>query len=108
MRGKRGGYTLARSPAEITVGDVVRAMDPEPPMYQCLAQERCCKAIENCLLLRIFAEAEQHMYAVLDSVTLVDLLTDALRGKERMGWLQFEVTAVAIPAAPPPAPPASL
>ena len=31
MRGKRGGYTLARPPAEISVGDVVRAMDPEPP-----------------------------------------------------------------------------
>ena len=108
MRGKRGGYTLARPPAEISVGDVVRAMAPEPPMYQCLAQERCCEAIENCLLLRIFAEAEQHMYAVLDSITLADLLTDALRGKERMGWLQFEVTAAAIPAPPLPSPPAPL
>lgn len=107
MRGKRGGYTLARPPAAITVGDVVRAMDPEPPMYQCLAQERCCEAIENCLLLRVFAEAEQHMYAVLNRVTLADLLSDFLRGKERMGWLQLEVAASDAPAAPP-VPPVAL
>jgi Rrf2 family protein len=108
MRGKHGGYTLARPPAEITVGDVVRAMDPEPPMYQCLAQERGCEALENCLLLRVFTEAEQHMYAVLDRVTLADLLSDFLRSGDRMGWIQFDVAAVDDPVASPPAPPVSL
>lgn len=93
MRGKRGGYTLARLPEDITVGDVVRAMDPEPPMYQCMAQERCCEAVGTCLLLRVFAEAEQHMYAVLDRVTLADLLRDVLREENRMGWIHLTVTA---------------
>ena len=100
MRGKRGGYTLARPPAEISVGDVVRAMAPEPPMYQCLAQERCCEAIENCLLLRVFAEAEQHMYAVLDRVTLADLLSDLLRSEKRMGWIQLDMTSAELPQPP--------
>jgi Rrf2 family nitric oxide-sensitive transcriptional repressor len=107
MRGKRGGYTLARPPAEISVGDVVRAMAPEPPMYQCLAQERCCEAIENCLLLRVFAEAEQHMYAVLDRVTLADLLTDFLRSEKRMGWIQLDMTSADTPEIPPAVPPSS-
>ncbi len=103
MRGKRGGYTLARPPVDITVGDVVRAMDPEPPMYQCMAQERCCEAVGNCLLLRVFAEAEQHMYAVLDRVTLADLLHDVLGDEERMGWIHLNVLMAAggdTPAAP--------
>jgi len=104
MRGKRGGYTLARPPEAITIGDVVRAMDPEPPMYQCLAQERCCEATQNCLLLRVFAEAEQHMYAVLDRVTLADLLSDFLRSRERMAWLQLHVTSTGHPDTSPPAP----
>ena len=103
MRGKRGGYTLARSPAEITVGDVVRAMHPEPPMYQCLAQERCCEATKDCLLLRVFAEAEQHMYAVLDRVTLADLLSDFLHGREPMAWLQLYVTPTGHADTSPPA-----
>jgi Rrf2 family protein len=107
MRGKRGGYTLARAPAEISVGDVVRATAPEPPMYQCLAQERCCEAIENCLLLRVFAEAEQHMYAVLDRITLADLLTDFLRSEKRMGWVQLNMTSADAPEVSSAVPPSS-
>jgi hypothetical protein len=43
------------------------------------------------LLLRVFAEAEERMYTVLDKVTLADLLSDFLRGRERMEWLQLDV-----------------
>lgn len=103
VRGKNGGYALARPAAAITVGDVVRAMEADQPMYQCLAQERCCEAMENCLLLRIFADAERHMYAVLDSVTLADLLADFLRDVERMSWLQpyAPLTSLPTPQVPP-------
>jgi Rrf2 family protein len=91
VRGKHGGYTLARTPETITVGDVVRAMETDQPMYRCLAQERCCEAVGSCLLLRTFAEAERQMYAVLDRVTLADLMADALRSAESMVWLHTQM-----------------
>jgi Rrf2 family nitric oxide-sensitive transcriptional repressor len=87
VRGKRGGYALARPPEAITVGDVVRVMESGQPMYQCQARERCCDAVPDCLLLRLFAKAEQQMYAVLDEVTLADLLADFQHNRERMSWL---------------------
>jgi DNA-binding IscR family transcriptional regulator len=52
---------------------------------------RCCEATQNCLLLRTFAAAEQHMYAVLDGVTLADLSADFQHGMERMSWLQASI-----------------
>ena len=100
VRGKRGGYTLGRSPAAITVGDVVRAMEAAQPMYQCLAQTRCCEAMKNCSLLRVFAEAQQQMYAVLDGVSLADLIADFLQGVERMTWLQLHSPQSPLPQAP--------
>jgi Rrf2 family nitric oxide-sensitive transcriptional repressor len=99
VRGKRGGYALARSPKAITVGDVVRAVEVDQPMYHCLAKERCCEATETCLLRQVFAEAERQMFAVLDGVSLADLMSDFLREVERMGWLQPPV--VNHPTAPP-------
>ena len=81
VRGKHGGYTLGRAPATDYGGDVVRAMEADPPMYQCLARERCCEAMENCLLLRVFGEAERQMYAVLDGVTLADLIAESFAGR---------------------------
>jgi Rrf2 family protein len=88
VRGKRGGYALARPPEAITIGDVVRAVEVDQAMYQCLAQERCCEAMGDCLLLRVFAEAERQMFAVLDGVSLADLMADFMQGMERMSWLQ--------------------
>ncbi len=105
VRGKRGGYALARSPETITVGDVVRSMEADQPMFQCLAQERCCQAVESCLLLQAFAEAERQMYAVLDRVTLADLMADSLRSAQHMSWLHTDFVSVqsALPVTSQPA-----
>lgn len=106
VRGKRGGYALARLPEEISVGDVVRAMEPESaqPMYRCLAEERCCNATPSCLLLNAFAEAERQMYAVLDGVSLADLIANAMQSNEHMGWFHNDLYAFA-PHPPVPHPP---
>jgi Rrf2 family nitric oxide-sensitive transcriptional repressor len=104
VRGKNGGYALARPPATITVGDVVRAIEADPPMYHCLAEERCCEAVENCLLLHVFGEAERQMYAVLDGVTLADLLAASTRGSGRLSWLPPQVMLHTLTPLPPPAP----
>jgi DNA-binding IscR family transcriptional regulator len=42
------------------------------------------------LLLRTFAEAERQMYAVLDSLSLADLMADFRRSTERMSWLHTD------------------
>jgi Rrf2 family nitric oxide-sensitive transcriptional repressor len=106
VRGKRGGYALARLPEEISVGDVVRAMeaDAAQPMYRCLAEERCCAATPSCLLLTAFAEAERQMYAVLDGVSLADLMANAMQSNEHMGWFHNDLHAL-VPHPPVPHPP---
>ena len=84
-RGKRGGFALARQPGEINIAEVVRAVETEEPLYECLGKTRGCKANGTCLMRKRFAEAEQGMFAILEKTTLGDILQSS--NGERNSWL---------------------
>lgn len=83
-RGKRGGFALARSPEQISLADVIRAVEAEEPLFDCLGSVRECKANSQCLTRHCFHEAEQSMYGVLAGTSLADIV-DSDRG-ERTNW----------------------
>lgn len=57
VRGKNGGLRLARHPAEIKLGDVVRSMEMNLDVVDC--SKPLCPLINNCKLKRILNEAKQ-------------------------------------------------
>jgi Rrf2 family protein len=74
-RGKRGGFTLAREPDEISLADIVRAVEAEEPLYDCMDVGRGCRGRAACLLREVFEQAEQQMYATLEKTSLADLMS---------------------------------
>ena len=75
IRGKNGGMRLARDPAQINVGDVVRDMEEELGILGCLQDEKDFCRIENCCVLRgALREATNAFLAVLDDLTIADLI----------------------------------
>ncbi|MBI4492329.1 MAG: Rrf2 family transcriptional regulator [Chloroflexi bacterium] len=76
MRGLHGGYRLTRPPAQVTVGDVVRALEGPLALVDCLSQDYqpggCEREIE-CLSRSIWSQVKQSIEQVLDSTTLEDL-----------------------------------
>ena len=42
VRGAQGGYRLSRGPEEITVGDVLRALEGGLNLVECLLEEETC------------------------------------------------------------------
>lgn len=74
-RGKGGGLRLARSPREIVIGQVVRELEGELGVVECLQKQggRCAIA-PACRLKGLLAEAMAAWLAVLDSRTLEDLV----------------------------------
>jgi Rrf2 family nitric oxide-sensitive transcriptional repressor len=73
-RGKGGGMRLARAPAEICLGAVVRDMEAELGVVECLAADGGhCVITPACGLKGILAEATREFLAVLDRHTLGDL-----------------------------------
>jgi Rrf2 family nitric oxide-sensitive transcriptional repressor len=85
IRGRNGGMRLARPAAEIGLGEVVRALEPELALAECQAGEFC--AIGGlCRLQSILAEAQDAMLAVLDKYKLADIAgPDSLGLRRRLG-----------------------
>jgi Rrf2 family iron-sulfur cluster assembly transcriptional regulator len=61
VRGPGGGYCLARPGAEITVADIVRAVDEQLDATQCGGKENC-KDEERCMTHELWATLNLKMY----------------------------------------------
>lgn len=75
IRGRRGGLRLARKPAQINVGTVVRDMEEELGVLGCLQDGEGYCRIEGCCVLRsALRDATNAFLATLDGYTLADLV----------------------------------
>jgi len=75
LRGKGGGARLAKPPAEINIGTVVRQVEAEFGVVPCLrAGEAPCVIAPACRLKHLLAGAMDQFLAELDRHTLADLL----------------------------------
>jgi Rrf2 family protein len=83
-RGAAGGYSLARSPADITVLEVVAALDGVPSPAECT--QGLCERVDGCGAASVWIEAQQALAKVLAGTTIAGLLAreDALRGRAPM------------------------
>lgn len=77
VRGRAGGLRLARDPAQIVVGDVVRKFESVLPFAPCMEPGGGdCPLAGCCRLKCALADALEAFHAVLDRVTLADLVDE--------------------------------
>ena len=81
VRGKEGGYLLARSPSEITLGDVLRAVHGE--IFDAPALENANCAPE---LRRAWKQLKSAIDSAADSITFQHLLDEGSE-KEKMYYI---------------------
>ncbi len=78
-RGRSGGYQLAKSPEEISFGQVVRLMEGPLALLPCVSEtqyRRCpdCADVRTCELKKLFREVRDSTAHILDGWTLADAL----------------------------------
>jgi len=78
-RGVGGGYVLARPPADITLSQIISAVDgPIVAGDFGLPHENgACDHEGQCVLLAVWADVGEHMRSHLDSFTLADMVARA-------------------------------
>jgi len=78
-RGVGGGYILARSPGEITLGQIVSAVDGPIVAgdFGRPHENGACEHEGQCVLLTVWSDVSEHMREHLDSFTLADMVMRA-------------------------------
>jgi len=79
VRGAKGGYSLAKSPAEITVKEIVEILEGDICLTDCLKDSASCERITECATKRVWEKLSGAISDVLGSITLAGLAEDARR-----------------------------
>jgi len=76
MRGKEGGFFLARPASAILVGDVIRYVDGPIRLVDCLQEKSSfpCPLLGNCVFQEVWDDARKALERVYDAKTLVELV----------------------------------
>jgi len=74
-KGPNGGYQLARPADQISVGDIVRALDGPLALVSCVSQTAyaaCeeCVSEKDCAVRRVFQQVRDETARILDGTTL--------------------------------------
>ncbi len=91
-RGVGGGYRLARAASDITVGEVIRALDGPLTPLPCASpearRERCtCPDERTCPVRFLMTEVQTQLESMFDGRTLADVLEQV----PRPAALSFEI-----------------
>ena len=74
LRGPKGGLRLSRPAGEISIGDVVRKMEPDTNLVECFEPDtNRCPIASACTLKGILMGARSRFFEHLDAFSLADI-----------------------------------
>lgn len=74
-RGAQGGYSLKKTPSEYTVGMILRLMEGSLAPVECVEEgDAVCDRCDGCATMKLWAKVNDAVNAVVDGVTLQDLV----------------------------------
>lgn len=85
VAGIRGGYVLAKAPAKITIGEVVRHFNGIIAPIECVSTTgyKRCSQESVCRFRRVFLDARNYVAGLMDRATLADVhAREPVRSKE--------------------------
>ena len=75
-RGAQGGYRLASEPAQMTVGQVLRALEGGLNLVDCLLEEDSCGKTCACPSRVVWMKIRDGLNSIVDGITLQDMIDE--------------------------------
>jgi Rrf2 family iron-sulfur cluster assembly transcriptional regulator len=88
VRGPGGGYRLTRPTRELSVGEIILAVDEPIDATQCGGKENCHDD-HKCITHDLWTDLNRHIFEYLGSVTLHDLVEKQLKKLESSSVVEF-------------------
>jgi Rrf2 family protein len=78
IRGSMGGYLLTQDPLNISVGDIIRALEGPVLSVNCLEEysSEICPRLQNCQARQVWTKLQTVINNTLDSIYLESLIQD--------------------------------
>jgi len=80
VRGAHGGYSLSRSPTEITVYDIINVLEGSIEISDCI-EDTACDNVDYCATRLLWVRIKDSIDNVLKSTTLQDMVDDYIKMK---------------------------
>ena len=79
IRGAGGGYVLAKDVSEISVGDVLRALEGNLEPVECAAfhEEESCEAAGGCVTKYVWKKINESINRTVDEIDLMQLVEES-------------------------------
>lgn len=77
VRGAQGGYRLAKPAEEISVGDVLRALEGNLDAVSCNANTEGCEGADLCVTKYVWARINESITQAVDSISIEQLLEES-------------------------------
>jgi Rrf2 family cysteine metabolism transcriptional repressor len=81
LRGAQGGYTLAREPRNISIGEILTALEGKLSVTDCVGDAGCGNVC-SCPSRGVFQRIQKSIDSVVNTMTLEDMVNDAAGGCE--------------------------
>ncbi len=82
IRGSKGGYILAKEPSQIKLNDVFHCLEGTVNTAECVEDKDYCERAADCAARQVWAQVQQAIENVLQSITLQDLVDNTKNKKD--------------------------
>lgn len=88
IRGAQGGYVLNKAPKDITIAELMNALEGPIEIADCV-EDGSCDNTDCCATRLLWSKIKKSIDDVLESITLQDIVDDNLRIKQEKEKIKF-------------------